>query len=520
MRESSTDEKTSIALIGATLIDGTGRPALKNSTVIIDGNKIKEVGSKNQIKVPEKVTIIDLTGKTVTPGFIDSHYHYFIFSLSPRFIELSDTKSLQETLNRVEERANQLEPGEWIHGMGWDESNWPENRFITTEDLDATSPDNPVGLSRVDWHTIVFNTPALRFMEKTDRKLDSGDGQSSLNMMQKIFNYVNVTMPDITIDEWAEGLGNWAPYFFSHGSTGVHEPGLENRGVKAFQMAREKGVTLPRSYVMVMGDALESAVNQGGTHGSGDPFLTIGPAKFWIDGSLGSRSAALLEPYSDDLENIGTILLSGYKDECSKAHSNLMQTSTHAIGDRAVNEALDTIESVLGEYPRENHRHRIEHCELLGSEQIQRIRDLGVVAAMQPNFIGAWSILQPMYQQRLGEDRMRWCNPYRQLLDAGVVVAFGSDGMPFGPMFGVWGAVNHPVEESRISLVEAVKCYTLNCAYAAFQEDEVGSIEVGKYADIAVFNGDMTSIPASELHTVECYMTILDGKIVYQRNPP
>ena len=114
---------------------------------------------------------------------------------------------------------------------------------------------------------------------------------------------------------------------------------------------------------------------------------------------------------------------------------------------------------------------------------------------------------------------MKWCNPYRQLLDAGVVVAFGSDGLPFGPMFGVWGAVNHPVEESRISLVEAIKCYTLNCAYASFQENELGSIEVGKFADIAVFNGDLTKIPKSDLRTVECYMTILDGKIVYQRNP-
>ena len=519
MCESSTDEKTSVALIGATLLDGTGRPALKDSMIIIDGNRIKEVGLKDQIEIPKRATIIDLTGKTMTPGFIDSHLHYFIVSVSVKTINLSDTKSLQETLDIVKERAEELEPGEWVHGILWDESKWPENRYITTEDLDAISPDNPVGLIRVDWHMVAFNTAAFQYMEETGRKLDSEDGKSSLNMMENIFNFIDVTMPNISIDEYAECLGNMAPYLFSQGCTGIHEPGLDSRGVKAFQMAREKGATLPKSYLMVMGDAYESAVNLGGIGEFRDPFLTIGPAKFWIDGSLGSRSAALLEPYSDDQENLGTILLSGYRDECSRAHRKLMQTSTHAIGDRAVIEVLDTLESVLGEYPRKDHRHRIEHCELLGREQIQRIRDLGVVAAMQPNFVGAWCILQPMYQQRIGEDRMRWCNPYRQLLDAGVVVAFGSDGMPFGPMFGIWGAVNHPVEESRISLVEAVKCYTLNCAYAAFQEDEVGSIEAGKYADIAVFNGDMTSIPTSDLHTVECYMTILDGEIVYQKNP-
>jgi len=518
MFESSSVEYSCIAIIGATLIDGTGKQPLTDSAIIIDGNRIKQVGSRSQINIPEKATIIDLTGKTITPGFIDSHYHYHIFSIIAKMLNLSNTKTLHQALNQVKVKASKLEPGEWISGYGWDESKWPENRYITPEDLDAVSPDNPVGLIRVDGHMIVFNTAAIQFMEKTGRKLDSEEGQSSLNMMENFFNFVDVTMPDTSIDEFAEGLGNMAPYLFSHGCTGIHDPGLDSRGVKAFQRAREKGATLPRSYLMVMGDAFESAVYRRMKGGSGDPFLTIGPAKFWIDGSLGSRSAALLEPYSDDLENFGTILLSGYRDECFKAHSNLMQTSTHAIGDRAVIEALDTLESVLDEYPRGDHRHRIEHCELLSSEQIQRIKDLRVVAAMQPNFVGAWCILQPMYQQRLGEDRMRWCNPYRQLLDAGVVVAFGSDGMPFGPMFGIWGAVNHPVEESRISLVEAVKCYTLNCAYSSFQEDEVGSIEAGKYADIAVFNGDMTSIPTSDLHTVKCYMTILDGEIVYQKN--
>lgn len=519
MCEPSTDEKTTIVLIGATLIDGTGRPALRDSTIIVEGNRIKKVGTRNEIKVPEKATIIDLTGKTVTPGFIDSHLHYFLVSMSVKTMNLSDTKSLQETLDIVKERATKLEPGEWVHGILWDESKWPEKRYITTEDLDAVSPDNPVGLIRVDWHMVVYNTAAFQYMEKTGKKLDSEDGQSSLNMMQNIFKFIDVTMPNTSIDEYSECLGNMAPYLFSHGCTGFHDPGLDSRVVKAYQMAREQGATLPRSYLMVMGDALESAYNPGEKVGPGDPFLTIGPAKFWIDGSLGSRSAALLEPYSDNPENYGTILLSGYRDECLKAHSSMMQTSTHAIGDRAVIEALNTLEAALDEHPREDHRHRIEHCEMLGREQIERFRDLGVVAAMQPNFIGVWGILQPVYQQRIGEDRMRWCNPYRQLLDAGVAVAFGSDGLPFGPMLGIWGAVNHPVEESRISLVEAVKCYTLNSAYAAFQEDEVGSIEVGKYADIAVLDGDLTSIPESDLHTVECYMTILDGKIVYQKEP-
>ena len=255
MYESAFSENSCIAFIGATLIDGTGNPPLKNSAIIIDGNRIKQVGSINQIKIPEKATVIDVKGKTVTPGFIDSHLHYFIVSVSVKTINLSDTKSLQETLNIVKERAAKLEPGEWVHGILWDESKWSENRYITTEDLDAVSPDNPVGLFRVDWHMVVLNTAAFQYMEKTGRKLDSEDGQSSLNMMENIFKYFDVTMPNVSIDEYAEGLENMATYLFSHGCTGIHEPGLDSRGVKAFQMAREKGATLPRTHVMVMGDA-------------------------------------------------------------------------------------------------------------------------------------------------------------------------------------------------------------------------------------------------------------------------
>ena len=278
MYESSSIEDSCIAFIGATLIDGTGKPPLPDSAIIIDGNKIKEVGSKNQIKAPEKTVIIDLTGKTITPGIIDSHFHYFGYSLIQK-IMLPDSKSLKETLNMIKEKAAKLKPGEWVHGYGWDESKWPENRYITTEDIDAVSPDNPVGLIRMDGHITVFNTAALQHMEKTGRKINSEDGQSSLHPLQNLFNYFDVTMPNISIDEYAEDLRNMAPYMFSHGCTGIHDPGLDSRGVKVFQMAREKGATLPRSYVMVMSDAFESAVNLGMKGGSVDPFLTIGPAK-------------------------------------------------------------------------------------------------------------------------------------------------------------------------------------------------------------------------------------------------
>jgi predicted amidohydrolase YtcJ len=284
MCESSSDESSCVVLVGATLIDGTGQLPLSDSAILIERNMIKYVGVRSKLKIPEEATIIDLTGKTVTPGFIDSHLHYFIVSISVKTINLSDTKSLQETLDIVKERATKLEPGEWVHGILWDESKWPEKRYITTEDLDAVSPDNPVGLIRVDWHMVAYNTAAFKYMEKTGRHISSHGGGPSLNMMQNIFKFIDVTMPNTSIDEYAECLGNMAPYLFSHGCTGIHDPGLDSRVVKAYQMAREQGATLPRSYLMVMGDALESAYNSGEKGGPRDPFLTMGPAKFWIDG--------------------------------------------------------------------------------------------------------------------------------------------------------------------------------------------------------------------------------------------
>ncbi|MBS7637358.1 amidohydrolase family protein, partial [Candidatus Bathyarchaeota archaeon] len=176
------------------------------------------------------------------------------------------------------------------------------------------------------------------------------------------------------------------------------------------------------------------------------------------------------------------------------------------------------IERILRESPRRDHRHRIEHCEVMTTNQIERLRQLGIIASMQPNFVGEWSGPGGMYEARLGAERLRMNNPYRALLDEGIHVAFGSDCMPFNPIYGLWSALNHPVKESRIGLVEAVRCYTLEAAYASFMEDLTGSIEPGKLADIVILDEDLTSIMPDRVRDVKVRMTIVNGKILYSKD--
>ncbi|MCW3979707.1 MAG: amidohydrolase family protein, partial [Candidatus Bathyarchaeota archaeon] len=196
-------------------------------------------------------------------------------------------------------------------------------------------------------------------------------------------------------------------------------------------------------------------------------------------------------------------------------HRQGSQVAVHAIGDYGIEVTINAIEEAIRDSPRKDHRHRIEHCEILSSTQIERIKRLGIIPSMQPNFVGEWSGPDGLYETRLGAKRLRQNNPYRFLLDEDIRVCFGSDGMPFHPLYGIWSAVNHPVRESRITLEEAVRAFTLDAAYASFEEDLKGSLEPGKLADITILEKDLTEIPGDEIKDVQVYMTIVGGKILY-----
>jgi predicted amidohydrolase YtcJ len=247
--------------------------------------------------------------------------------------------------------------------------------------------------------------------------------------------------------------------------------------------------------------------------------IKIGPTKLLMDGSLGARTAALFEPYTDEPSTKGLLIMPPevLNEKAITAHRYGNQLAIHAIGDYAIECVINSIQSAIKDKPRKDHRHRIEHCEILTANQIERVKELGIITAVQPNFVGEWAGPGSMYEQRLGEGRNRFNNPYRLMIDEGITIAFSSDSMPFNPIYGIWSALNHGIKNARIKLTEAIKCYTLNGAYASFEEDIKGSVEPGKLADIAVIDCDLTEIKPEDINNAKVWMTIVNGKIRYHQ---
>jgi predicted amidohydrolase YtcJ len=511
--------------VGGTLIDGTGAPPINDSIVILRDNYIVEVGKNREIDIPEGAEVYDITGKTIVPGFIDSHCHFLRMGVAMKsLILLNDTRSVEEVLKRVRKRIEGAEPGDWIIGKGWDESKWPENRYLTKEDLDPISRNNPVMLSRVCGHLVSINTKAMEVAGITRETQDTEGGHVDKNeegentgILRDCRYLVEDHIPITSVETMVDGLSLACDSALSLGCTGIHDAGLTTREISAYQQTEKEGKLKVRAYIMIKEHFLDEAINQGVQTGLADDLYQLGPVKLLMDGSLGARTAALFDPYEDDPTTSGLLLIRPdvLTEKILSAHEGNLQTATHAIGDLAIEKVLDSIQETLRRSPRKDHRHRIEHCELTSAQQIERIKQLGIIPNMQPNFIGEWSGPGSMYRQRLGERRDRMSNQYRAMLDEGIKIAFGSDGMPFNPIYGIWSAVNHPIRESRISLEEAVMCYTLNSAYAGFYEDKIGSIEVGKLGDITIFNGDLTRIPRDNIKDASCFMTLVNGNILY-----
>lgn len=473
--------------------------------------KIVAVGKNEEIRkfAGPKTQIEDLHGKTVLPGFIDAHMHLVSVGLreSGYYLDLSQARSLSEALELVRERVKKTEKSQWVLGRGWDESRWPERRYITRADLDKIAPEHPVVLIRVCGHILCANSLVFQKTSVTPRAGEF-DETSGLLREETAWNFLQKLQPS---DEQIRAA-ILAGVKLAHrlGVTAIHDIAKPEH-VQVYTALRQAQQLQLRVRLNIEAQHLEHLIALGLRTGFGDEFVKLGAIKFFADGSIGARNAALHKPYHD-ADSLGT--LNYEQSELNRliklAHDHGFQIMIHAIGDRAIDAALEALASARA---TPEHRHRIEHAELLSDAQIARMKELGIIASMQPNFL-QWSGPGKLYETRLGPERDSQIDPHRKVLDAGVKLAFGSDGMPFGPLYGIHCAVNAPHPNQRVSVEEAIRAYTLSAAYAAFEEDLLGSLEPGKLADFIVLSEDPAH--AQNIAAITIEQTYLAGQRVFE----
>jgi len=492
--------------------------------------KIVYVGENEEASklIGPNTKIVDLNGKVVIPGLTDCHVHLASFGKTLSTLNLRNVNSITQLKKLVREKAEKLPPNRWILGRGWDQEKFVEKRLPTRWDLDEASPNNPVVLFRVCGHICVANSKALEKAGITKETLapagggidkDPATGEPTGILRENATKLILESFPKASEEEVLGFCLAACQKAVEAGLTSVHwivESSVEMRVIQ--RMHRQGNLPL-RVYLFIPVDFLEELESLGLMQGFGDSMLKIGGIKILLDGSLGARTAALYEPYNDMPKTRGMLIYSQEEFEklVFKAHKAGLQLAVHAIGDRAIDMALETFEKVLKEIPRADNRHRIEHASVLNKELIRKMKSLGVVASVQPHFI----VSDFWVEDRLGKERARWVYPFKTLLKEGVMLCAGSDCPvePISPLLGVWAAAaKQPNFEEKLTVEEALRLYTVNAAYAAFEENLRGTIEEGKLADLVVLSEDPFEVELGKLKDIEVLMTIVNGRIVYRKN--
>ncbi|MDX1534051.1 MAG: amidohydrolase [Thermoplasmata archaeon] len=457
--------------------------------------------------------VLDVGGRVVLPGFNDCHVHLASYGARIASLDLTSAASLEDLQARVAETA-QGAPGDgWLLGHNWDESKWPDRRYPLRSDLDAATAARPVALSRVDTHMAVVNSEALTRLqlEGVEGVERDAAGEPTGVLKEDAMEVVReATRPDASTIQ--EGLLAMIQDALRLGITSVSET-ISPYGIAAYLALQRAGKLTLRVNLMPRADGLPALLEGGFGSGIGGGLLRLGPVKAFFDGSLGARTAALTEDFADEPGNRGMLIYT--EGEATSlvrdATEGGFQLALHAIGDRGIRTAFHHLVAEGGT----GFRHRIEHLELPSEDDLKTAARHGLVASMQPNFVGQWSLPGGMYEDRLGPARLRGNNPFRRVLDRGIPLAFGSDNMPLSPLYGVHWAVNAPFEDQRLTVDEALRAYTLGSAYASGEEELKGSIEPGKLADLVVLEQDPWDRPEA-IEAIRVNATILGGRLVYQ----
>jgi len=503
-----------------------GKPRAE-ALAIRDG-KIVAVGSEAEVRkyVGDGTKVIDARGKTVIPGFVDCHVHMAGFGQHLQALDLRNVGSIEEMKRKIREYAEKHPERGWILGGRWDHELFSERRLPTRWDLDEAVRDKPVFLIRVCGHIGVANSKALELAGiGRETVVDGGavdkdafSGEPNGVLRENALNLVWRVVPKPSLAELEEACILACRKAVENGLTGVHWIVDSADEIRVIQKLYNGGKLPLRVYLGIPAKLLDELLGLGLVSGFGNDMVRLGFVKLFADGSLGARTAALKQPYADKPETSGMLICSQRRLNwlVLKAHRAGWQLAVHAIGDRAIESVLKAFSKALKRFPRRDHRHRIEHCSVLNPRLIRRMKKLGLVASVQPHFIVSdfWVV------DRVGAERARWVYPFKTLLKKGVVVSSGSDCPvePINPLLGVWAAVaRKSFSEESLTVEEALKTYTLNAAYASFSEADVGTISVGKFADLTVLSEDPFKVAPDEIRKIVVEMTIVGGKIVYSR---
>jgi predicted amidohydrolase YtcJ len=523
----------------------TGNPARPEAeaVAILDG-RIAAVGSDAEVRrwAGPATTVIRLDGRRVVPGFNDAHVHFFDGGQGLASVQLRDAASPEVFRDRIGAYAATLAPGRWVLNGNWDHERWTPAALPTRQLIDAVTPDHPVFVNRLDGHMALANSLALSLAGITRDTPDppggsivrDARGEPTGVLKDAAMNAVYAVIPEAGAGEIDAALRAAMRYANENGVTSVQDMSASPDILRAYRRLLRDGDLTVRVYGAQPLSQWERLAGPGIGAGFGNDMLRIGVLKGFADGSLGSTTALFFDPYLDAPDTSGLpsdelVDRAAMLDDMLGADAAGLQLAVHAIGDKANATILDMFEEVVRRNGPRDRRLRIEHAQHLRAADLPRFKALGVIASMQPYHAiddGRWA------EKRIGAERARGTYAFRSLLDAGAVLAFGSDWYvaPMEPLLGIYAAATRRtidganpggwVPEQRISVAEAVRAYTAGSARASGEEAVKGTLEPGKLADLVVLSGDIFAIDPAAIRDVHVDTTILGGKVVFERNAP
>ena len=527
----------SLAIVNARIWTGDARRPWADA-VAVRGDRIVAVGSSAEIrKMSAGATrVIDAKGQMLVPGFHDAHVHFIDGGYRLASVQLRDARTPAEFIARIKAFAATAPKGSWISGGDWDHERWggqlPERSWI-----DSVTPDNPVWVNRLDGHMSLANGAALRAagVTRATPDIDGGTivrdatGEPTGILKDNASSLVDQRVPAASLEQNDRALAAAMHHVAAQGVTSVHNMGSWD-DLATFERAHAAGSMITRVYAVVPLATWARLRDTVAARGHGDAWVRIGGLKGFVDGSLGSHTAAFLEPFTDAPGDRGLLVTTREElyEWTTGADKAGLQAIVHAIGDRAIRLQLDIFARVARENGVRDRRFRIEHAQHIAPADIPRFAQLGVIASVQPYHAiddGRWA------ERVIGAERIRTTYAFRSLRDAGARLAFGSDWFvaPPTPLVGIYAAVtrrtlddrnpNGWVPEQRVTVEDALRAYTINGAYASFEEKDKGSIERGKLADFTMIDRDLTRIAPETIRDARVTLTVVGGRVVYEQNP-